>query len=168
VARKDRERARKRRRIERARRDPETGVVTPVAPKTRPDKPSSAKRPAGAKAGQGNRINIFAKKGEVGDLAPGGLLSRYRPIRRTRDMIIHPRITFRVLVVVGLLGLVGVVLPSIGPDWPWLRSFTFVAFAICFIGLADLAPTKVRSFGALCASALSLSLATAPYLAPPS
>ena len=64
----------------------------------------------------GGRINIFAKKGEVGDLAPGGLFSRYRPIRRTRDMIVHPRITFRVLVVVGLLGLAGVILPSVGSE----------------------------------------------------
>src|SRR3712207_7409879 len=49
------------------------------------------------------------------------------------------------LIVVGLLGLAGVILPSFGPDWPWLQSFTFVAFAICFLGLADLAPTKLRS-----------------------
>jgi hypothetical protein len=162
VARKDRERARRRRRIERARRDPESGAVTPRAPKPKADKPATTK--SGSRQMQGGRINIFAKKGEVGDLAPGGLFSRYRPIRRTRDMILHPRITFRVLVVVGLLGLAGVILPSVGPDWPWLQSFTFVAFAICFLGLADLAPTRLRSFGALVASALSLSLATAPYL----
>ena len=162
MARKDRERARRRRRIERARRDPESGAVTPRAPKPKADKPVAAK--SGSRQMQGGRINIFAKKGEVGDLAPGGLFSRYRPIRRTRDMILHPRITFRVLVVVGLLGLAGVILPSVGPDWPWLQSFTFVAFAICFLGLADLAPTRLRSFGALVASALSLSLATAPYL----
>jgi hypothetical protein len=163
VARKDRERARRRRRIERARRDPETGAVTPRTPKPKADKPVATK----SRQAQSGRINIFAKKGEVGDLAPGGLFSRYRPIRRTRDMIVHPRITFRVLIVVGLLGLAGVILPSVGPAWPWLQSFTFVAFAICFIGLADLAPTRIRSFGALAASALSLSLATAPYLVKP-
>jgi hypothetical protein len=163
VARKDRERARRRRRIERARRDPETGAVSPRAPKPKADKPVAAR----SRQAQSGRINIFAKKGEIGDLAPGGLFSRYRPIRRTRDMIVHPRITFRVLIVVGLLGLAGVILPSLGPDWPWLQSFTFVAFAICFIGLADLAPTRLRSFGALVASALSLSLATAPYLVKP-
>jgi hypothetical protein len=166
VARKDRERARRRRRIERARREGATGPVTPRGPKPKDPKAAAARSKAGARPPSG-RINIFAKKGEVGDLAPGGLLSRYRPIRRTRDMIFHPRHTFRVLIVVGLLGLAGVILPSFGPQWPWLQSFTFVAFAICFLGLADLAPTKLRSFGALCASALSLSLATAPLFVRP-
>ena len=163
MARKDRERARKRHAIERARR--EGGAPPPREPaereRAKADKRSPGKqRPGSRPAGR----NQYAVKGKVGDLSTTGFFGR-RQVVRTRDMLIHPRITIRVIMASFVLVLPGLILPLTGRSQPNFQPLTWAAFAICFFGLADLAPTWRQTVPLAVFAVLSLVLATAAVFA---
>jgi hypothetical protein len=160
VARKDRARARKRHAIERARREGATPPPRPAPERERAKGP--AKRPA--TRGGGAARNQYAVKGKVGDVTTTGLFGR-RQVVRTRDMLVHPRITVRIILVAFLLALPGIVLPWFGRTEPNLQPLTFAAFALCFFGLADLAPTRRQTIPLTIFAVLSLVLAVAQLLA---
>jgi hypothetical protein len=172
VARKDRARARKRHAIERARRQagtppPDQGGTTPPRQGTGRERSRAAagKRPPGRQRdGRGPaRGRQYAVKGKVGDVATTGLFGR-RQVVRTRNMFLHPKITVRVILAAFGLALPGIVLPWFGRTQPNLQPLTFAAFALCFLGLADLAPTLRQTIPLTIFAALSLVLAVAPLL----
>jgi hypothetical protein len=158
LARKDRARARKRRAIERARREGTGRPPRPPAERGRA-KPAARRPPARAAA-----RSQYATKGKVGDVTTTGLFGR-RQVVRTRNMLVHPRWTVRVILLSFVLALPGIVLPWFGRTEPNLTPLTFAAFAVCFLGLADLAPTLRQTIPLTIFAALSLVLAAAPLLA---
>ena len=166
MARKDRARARKRHAIERARREAGT------EPKPKPTPPPAAakararptrggragSRPGARAAGGSARPRPFATKAKAGDLDPRGRV-------RTRDMLVHPRITIRVILIAFALALPGALLPLAGKPNFALSTLTFVAFALSFVGLADMASTKRGSVFMLALAGLSLLSAISPVVA---
>ena len=151
MARKDRERARKRHAIARQ----QMLTDEPVRPK--PERPARSDK-AGARRAPGKPANPYSYKAKVGDLSPVGMFSK-RMVKRTRDMLVHPRITMRVVLVCFVLALPGVVLPWFKRGNLMFTALTFAAFAVSFVGLADLAPTRARSYLMLLASGMCLVLA---------
>jgi hypothetical protein len=170
VARKDRARARKRHAIERARREAAAAgaerPAEPERPRTGPrggDRPT-ARRRTPARGASPRGANQYATKGRVGDLATTGFLGR-RQVVRTRNMLVHPRITIRVVLAAFVLSLVGFALPRLGVGDRRLEALTFVGFTISFLGLADLGPTWRQTIPLTIFAVLSLVVATAPLLA---
>jgi hypothetical protein len=159
VARKDRERARRRHQVERARRAAGLDTKSPDAEgaegsprrsarsgsRTRP----SPSRPGGA-SGSGARAPL--RKLQVGERDRRGRVFE-------RNMILHPRVAMQIYVVV--LGLAILSLLKVQ-----LRAAGYAAFAIGMLVIADGQPTKRRALVyvvlavALTALAIVVTLAT--------
>ena len=80
-------------------------------------------------------------------------------------MLIHPKITVRVIMAAFVIALAGFALPRFGVVHGNLDPLTFAAFAISFFGLADLAPTWRQTVPLTLFGVLSLVVAAAPVLA---
>jgi hypothetical protein len=146
VARKDRERARKRRAIQRARR--ESGV-TP-APKVKPEATrTAARRPAG------RAQSPLLKKAQVGDVDRKGRVYE-------RPMLLHPRIALYIYFVVLGVGLVSLLRRD-----PALQAVGYGAFALGMLVIADSKTTWMRAMpfivlaAALGVGAVALALGVA-------
>jgi hypothetical protein len=151
VGRRDRERARKRHAIERARR----AATGPEGP--RPARPAPRARRPSRPAGPARGRRPLLTKGQVGDLDPRGRV-------RKRPMLVHPRLTVRVIFIGFLVALPGAVMPLFGRTEPNLQPVTFAAFGVCFLGLADLARTWLGAGLQLAFAALSFAVALATLL----
>lgn len=133
MARKDRERARKRHAIERTRRQ------TGFEPKPREDQASSDKRPSGRPVrGQGSQL----RKLRVGDVDRRGRVFE-------RSMILHPRTAM-------LISLAVIAVAMVGLFRPHLQWMAYLAFTLGFLVFADSRPTWLRAslwiaVAALCA-----------------
>ena len=154
MARKDRERARKRHAIERARRDTE---LTP-APKTqrptsrtaprstRPAARPVARRPAGGSAAP------LLKKAQVGDVDRKGRVFE-------RPMLLHPKIALYIYFLVLGIGLVSLLRRD-----PTLQAVGYGAFALGMLVIADSKTTWLRALpfivlsAALAAGAVALAI----------
>jgi hypothetical protein len=175
VGRRDRERARRRHAIERARRaraehepaeepaaDPSPGARSRGGPARRGGRAAARAGPRpGAKGARiGARpVNPFATKGRVGDIDHRGRV-------RKRDMLVHPRITSKVVLFAFVLALPGALLPLLTRrQEPALEALTFVAFSVSFAGLADLARTRVHSVVMLSMAVFSLMIGVTSLLA---
>jgi hypothetical protein len=130
VARKDRERARKRRAIERARResgyDPE-----PKEDEQERRRSSNGKRPPGRPAGSRR-----PPQGPLRKLRPGDVDRRGRVFRRA--MVLHPRTAMFVSLGVIAAAVVGLFRPRL----QWL---SYLAFTVGFLVFADSRPTWVQA-----------------------
>ena len=152
MARKDRERARRRRAIQRARR--EAGVE----PAPRPERPAAkaaaktttgtaARRPAG-----GGRASPLLKKAEVGDVDRKGRVYE-------RPMLLHPRIALYIYFAVLAIGLVSLLRRD-----PTLQAVGYGAFALGMLVIADSKTTWMRALpfivlaAALAAGAVALAV----------
>jgi hypothetical protein len=122
VARKDRERARKRHAIERARK--ESGIEA----RPREERPSSDRRPpsrprtGGPQRGRGSQL----KKLQVGDVDRRGRVFK-------RNMVLHPRTAMFISLAVIAAAIVGLFRPRL----QWL---SYLAFALGFLVFADSRP----------------------------
>jgi hypothetical protein len=129
VARKDRERARKRRAIQRARREagyqPEPKAERP-ATRTRPR--TEARRPAGGRA-----QSSLLKKAQVGDVDRKGRVYE-------RPMLLHPRIALYIYFLVLGVGLVSLLRRD-----PTLQAVGYGAFAVGMLVIADSKTTWLRA-----------------------
>jgi hypothetical protein len=132
VARKDRERARKRRAIQRARREADGG--TTPAPKAERPAATAAKRPPARAAGrprpQGQQL---LKKAEVGDVDRKGRVYE-------RPMLLHPRVALVIYFVVLGVGLVSLLRRD-----PTLQAVGYGAFAVGMLVIADSKTTWMRA-----------------------
>jgi hypothetical protein len=143
VARKDRERARKRRAIQRARR--ESGV-TPAPKVERETTRTTARRPAG------RAQSPLLKKAQVGDVDRKGRVFE-------RPMLLHPRIALYIYFVVLGIGLVSLLRRD-----PTLQAVGYGAFALGMLVIADSKTTWMRALpfivlaAALGAGAVALAL----------
>jgi hypothetical protein len=147
VARKDRERARKRHAIERARR--ESGV----APAPKPERETTrnaARRPARRPAGRPQ--SPLLKKAQVGDVDRKGRVYE-------RPMLLHPKIALYIYFVVLGVGLVSLLRRD-----PTLQAVGYGAFAIGMLVIADSKTTWMRALpfivlaAALAAGAVALAV----------
>jgi hypothetical protein len=152
VARKDRERARRRRAIQRARR--ESGYEPPPkaeqpAAKTRTAAKTAA-RPA-ARAAGGSRAQLL-KKAQVGDVDRKGRVYE-------RPMLLHPKIALYIYFVVLGIGLVSLLRRD-----PTLQAVGYGAFAGGMLVIADSKTTWLRAApfivlaAALAAGAVALAV----------
>jgi hypothetical protein len=152
VARKDRERARKRRAIQRARR--ESGYEPPPkaeqpAARTRTAAKTAA-RPA-ARAAGGSRAQLL-KKAQVGDVDRKGRVYE-------RPMLLHPKIALYIYFLVLGIGLVSLLRRD-----PTLQAVGYGAFAVGMLVIADSKTTWLRAApfivlaGALAAGAVALAV----------
>ena len=152
MARKDRERARKRRAIQRARR--ESGYEPPPkaeqpAAKTRTAAKTAA-RPA-ARAAGGSRAQLL-KKAQVGDVDRKGRVYE-------RPMLLHPKIALYIYFLVLGIGLVSLLRRD-----PTLQAVGYGAFAVGMLVIADSKTTWLRAApfivlaGALAAGAVALAV----------
>ena len=153
MARKDRERARKRRAIQRARR--ESGYEPPPkaeqpAAKSRTAAKTAA-RPARA-AGGGRPQAQLLKKAQVGDVDRKGRVYE-------RPMLLHPKIALYVYFLVLGIGLVSLLRRD-----PTLQAVGYGAFAVGMLVIADSKTTWMRAApfivlaGALAAGAVALAV----------
>lgn len=163
MGRRDRERARRRHAIEKARR--ESGVEAAA----KPERPA-ARRAASSRPGGSRRPNStapksreelraayrsqFEHKGKVGDKDARGRV-------RQRDMLVHPKITRRVLFICLPLAILGLF-------YPRLQLVTWFAYALAFVGLADLARTKIQAVLMLALSVVALGFAITTVIGQPS
>jgi hypothetical protein len=135
VARKDRERARKRRAIERSRREsgwePEPKEDEDEEPQR--DRRANGKRPAPPRRGGGRRP---APQGPLRKLRPGDVDRRGRVFQRA--MVLHPRNAMFISLAVIAAAVVGLFRPRL----QWLSYF---AFAIGFLVFADSRPTWLQA-----------------------
>jgi hypothetical protein len=130
VARKDRERARKRHAIERARR--EAGIE----PTPKEDKPASSKggpRGRQAAATSTRRQPATLHKAQVGDVDRKGRVY-------TRPMLLHPRMALLIYFVVLGVGLVSLLRRD-----PRLQALGYGAFAVGMLVIADTKTTWARA-----------------------
>lgn len=153
---KDRERARKRHAILRARQeagtsasDADPDAAAPPAGRGRshdPRRDRTRARDQGRDRArrQTAQVSPLAAKGKAGDRDHRGRV-------RTRDMLVHPRISFFTLLGCFLLSLPGLLMPR-------LQLLTWVAYTVAFLALADLSRTKVHAFICLVGGAFSFSL----------
>ena len=149
MARKDRERARKRRAIQRARREagyqPEPKAEQP-ATRTRPR--TEARRPAAG----GRAQSPLLKKAQVGDVDRKGRVYE-------RPMLLHPRIALYIYFLVLGVGLVSLLRRD-----PTLQAVGYGAFAVGMLVIADSKTTWLRAMpfivlaAALAAGAVALAL----------
>jgi hypothetical protein len=135
VARKDRERARKRRAIERSRRESgfqaEPGQDEEEEP--RRDRRANGKRPAPPPRGPGGRR---PPQGPLRKLRPGDVDRRGRVFQRA--MVLHPRNAMFISLAVIAAAVAGLFRPRL----QWLSYF---AFAIGFLVFADSRPTWIQA-----------------------
>jgi hypothetical protein len=124
VARKDRERARKRHAIERARRD---AGLEPTPKEDRPAKPArtSGRQPA--------RSQATMHKAQVGDVDRKGRVY-------TRPMLLHPRVALVIYFAVLGVGLVSLLRRD-----PTLQAIGYAAFAVGMLVIADTKTTWARA-----------------------
>jgi hypothetical protein len=125
VARKDRERARKRHAIERARRE---AGFEPTPKEDRPAKPArtAARRPPG-------RSQATMHKAQVGDVDRKGRVY-------TRPMLLHPRVALIIYFAVLGVGLVSLLRRD-----PTLQAVGYAAFAVGMLVIADTKTTWARA-----------------------
>jgi hypothetical protein len=125
VARKDRERARKRHAIERARR--EAGIA-PTPKEDRPTKPArtATRRPPA-------RSQATMHKAQVGDVDRKGRVY-------TRPMLLHPRVALIIYFAVLGVGLVSLLRRD-----PTLQAVGYAAFAVGMLVIADTKTTWARA-----------------------
>ena len=152
MARKDRERARKRRAIQRARREagyqPEPKAEQP-ATRTRPR--TEARRPAAG----GRAQSPLLKKAQVGDVDRKGRVYE-------RPMLLHPRIALYIYFLVLGVGLVSLLRRD-----PTLQAVGYGAFAVGMLVIADSKTTWMRALpfivlaAALAAGAVALAIGLA-------
>ena len=130
MARKDRERARKRRAIQRARREagyqPEPKAEQP-ATRTRPR--TEARRPAAG----GRAQSPLLKKAQVGDVDRKGRVYE-------RPMLLHPKIALYIYFAVLGIGLVSLLRRD-----PTLQAVGYGAFAVGMLVIADSKTTWLRA-----------------------
>jgi len=147
VARKDRERARKRHAIERARR--ETGWE-PAPKEERPAAKTATRRPATSSGGGGRSQGQLLKKAQVGDVDRKGRVYE-------RPMLLHPKIALYIYFVVLGIGLVSLLRRD-----PTLQAVGYGAFAVGMLVIADSKTTWMRALpfivlaAALAAGAVAL------------
>lgn len=139
MARKDRERARKRRAIQRARRESgyepppkaeQPTAKTKTAAKTATRKPA---RPAARAAGGGRPQAQLLKKAQVGDVDRKGRVYE-------RPMLLHPKIALYIYFVVLGVGLVSLLRRD-----PTLQAVGYGAFAVGMLVIADSKTTWMRA-----------------------
>jgi len=130
VARKDRERARRRHAIQRARR--EAGVEP--APKVERPAPKTAARTAARRPAAGGRPQSpLLKKAEVGDVDRKGRVYE-------RPMLLHPKIALYIYFAVLGVGLVSLLRRD-----PSLQAVGYGAFALGMLVIADSKTTWMRA-----------------------
>jgi hypothetical protein len=159
VARKDRERARRRRAIQRARREagyepapkaeqPAAKTKTAAKPAARPTTRTAARRPAGGGRPQAQLL----KKAQVGDVDRKGRVYE-------RPMLLHPKIALYIYFIVLGIGLVSLLRRD-----PTLQAVGYGAFAVGMLVIADSKTTWLRAApfivlaGALAAGAVALAV----------
>jgi hypothetical protein len=149
VARKDRERARKRHAIERARR--ESGFE-PAAKEERPAAKSSTKAATRRPAAGGRPGSPLLKKAQVGDVDRKGRVFE-------RPMLLHPKIALYIYFLVLGIGLVSLLRRD-----PTLQAVGYGAFALGMLVIADSKTTWLRALpfivlsAALAAGAVALAI----------
>jgi hypothetical protein len=150
VARKDRERARKRHAIERARRE---AGVEPAPKEEQPAakaKTKTATRKPATSSGGGRSPAPLLKKAQVGDVDRKGRVYE-------RPMLLHPKVALYVYFVVLGIGLVSLLRRD-----PTLQAVGYGAFAVGMLVIADSKTTWTRALpfivlaGALAAGAVAL------------
>jgi hypothetical protein len=145
VARKDRERARKRRAIERARRE---AGYEPTPKEERPAAKTATRRPASG----GRPQSPLLKKAQVGDVDRKGRVYE-------RPMLLHPKIALYIYFVVLGIGLVSLLRRD-----PGLQAVGYGAFAVGMLVIADSKTTWMRALpfivlaAALAAGAIALAV----------
>jgi hypothetical protein len=145
VARKDRERARKRRAIQRARRE---AGVQPAPKEERPAAKTATRRPA--TSGGGRSQAPLLKKAHVGDVDRKGRVYE-------RPMLLHPKIALYIYFVVLGIGIVSLLRRD-----PTLQAVGYGAFAVGMLVIADSKTTWMRALpfivlaAALAAGAVAL------------
>jgi hypothetical protein len=145
VARKDRERARKRHAIERARR--ESGFE-PAPKEERPAAKTATRKPA--TSGGGRSQAPLLKKAQVGDVDRKGRVYE-------RPMLLHPKIALYIYFVVLGIGIVSLLRRD-----PTLQAVGYGAFAVGMLVIADSKTTWMRALpfivlaAALAAGAVAL------------
>jgi hypothetical protein len=159
VGRRDRERARRRHAIEKARREAGAEAEPKPAPAAgrRPasTRPGGNRRPAGGSPKSREELRAayraqFDRKGVVGDVDVRGRV-------RSRAMLLHPKITRRALFVCLPIAILGLFQPR-------LLLLTWVAYGIAFLGLADLARTKAQAAFMVVLSGLAFTFAVAQLI----
>ena len=151
MARKDRERARRRRAIQRARREagyePAPKAEQPAAKTTTAAKPAT-RRPAGGSRPQAQLL----KKAQVGDVDRKGRVYE-------RPMLLHPKIALYIYFLVLGIGLVSLLRRD-----PSLQAVGYGAFAVGMLVIADSKTTWMRALpfivlaAALAAGAVVLAI----------
>jgi hypothetical protein len=145
VARKDRERARKRHAIERARRE---AGFQPAPKEERPAAKTATRRPA--TSGGGRSQAQLLKKAQVGDVDRKGRVYE-------RPMLLHPKIALYIYFVVLGIGIVSLLRRD-----PTLQAVGYGAFAVGMLVIADSKTTWMRALpfivlaAALAAGAVAL------------
>jgi hypothetical protein len=148
VARKDRERARKRRAIERSRRELDPRAHQEPEEDQREERQerrrTNGKRPASRPGG-----NRRPPPGPLRKLGPGDVDRRGRVFKRS--MVLHPRTAMFISLGVIVAAVVGLVRPRL----QWL---SYLAFTVGFLVFADSRPTWVQAslwiaVAAVCAAA---------------
>ena len=148
MARKDRERARKRHAIERARRE---AGVEPAPREERPAaKAKTATRKPAPSGGGGRSQQPLLKKAQVGDVDRKGRVYE-------RPMLLHPKIALYIYFIVLGVGLVSLLRRD-----PTLQAVGYGAFAVGMLVIADSKTTWMRALpfivlaAALAAGAVAL------------
>ncbi len=145
MARKDRERARKRHAIERARRD---SGWEPAPKEERPATATAARRSAAG----GRPQSPLLKKAQVGDVDRKGRVYE-------RPMLLHPKIALYIYFLVLGVGLVSLLRRD-----PTLQAVGYGAFAVGMLVIADSKTTWMRALpfivlaAALAAGAVALAI----------
>jgi hypothetical protein len=130
VARKDRERARKRHAIQRARR--EAGLQPAPKPAREPTKPASRRPPTSARRPPTGREALL-RKARVGDVDRKGRVYQ-------RPMLLHPKIALYIYFAVLGIGLVSLLRRD-----PVLQAVGYGAFAVGMLVIADSKTTWARA-----------------------
>ena len=131
MARKDRERARKRRAIQRARR--ETGWEPAPKEEQPAAKAKTATRKPAPSSGGGRSQQPLLKKAQVGDVDRKGRVYE-------RPMLLHPKIALYIYFVVLGVGLVSLLRRD-----PTLQAVGYGAFAVGMLVIADSKTTWMRA-----------------------
>ncbi|HVD15013.1 MAG TPA: hypothetical protein VNK73_11270 [Actinomycetota bacterium] len=129
MARKDREAARRRHAIDRARR--EAGDEPTPKPKPTPGTPSSKAKTNGGRASGGRGSAAPLRKLQVGDVDRRGRVF-------TRNMVLHPRVALRIYVVVLAVAVVSLFRRE-------LVGASYGAFAVGMLVIADTQATWKRA-----------------------
>ena len=153
MARKDRERARKRRAIQRARREagyePPPKAAQPEA-RTGTAAKTAARRPARPAGGGRPQAQQLLKKAQVGDVDRKGRVYE-------RPMLLHPKIALYIYFLILGVGLISLLRRD-----PTLQAVGYGAFAIGMLVIADSKTTWMRALpfivlaAALAAGAVAL------------